>query len=266
MKNHLPQAHGIPVKKQYGQHFLRKQSVIDTMIDAVSITPQTSVFEIGCGDGFLTKSILQTAAARLWVFEIDPDWAAYVRGHYPDERMTIFQENILDVDFSQFEPHKPWVLLANLPYQITFPILHLLQQHKDLLQEGVVMVQEEVAQKITKSRGRGYGFISLFFQHHFTWKLLTKIPPADFFPPPKVDSRLLYFKPRQAEPIRDEEKFWAFIKYCFAQPRRTLRNNVLATKYAYLAEQDLPVLNLRAQQMNMQDFLTLWDIIHTTAA
>lgn len=265
MKHQTAQAHGIPVKKQYGQHFLRKQSVIDTMINAVSITPQTSVFEIGCGDGFLTKSILQTPAARLWVFEIDPDWASYVREQYPDERMTIFLENILDTDFARFEPHKPWVLLANLPYQITFPILHLLQQHRHLLQEGVVMVQEEVAQKITKGHGRGYGYISLFFQHYFSWKLLTKIHPGDFFPPPKVDSRLLYFMPRQPEPLRDEEKFWAFIKYCFAQPRRTLRNNLLASKYASLVHQDLPILNLRAQQMKMEDFLALWDIIHVSA-
>lgn len=264
-KTNLPQAHGIPVKKQYGQHFLRKQSVIDTMINSVSITPQTSVFEIGCGDGFLTKSILQTKAARLWVFEIDADWAYYVGEQYPDERMTIFLENILDVDFKRFEAHAPWVLLANLPYQITFPILHLLQQHRHLLQEGVIMVQEEVAQKITKTYGRGYGYISLFFQHYFSWELLTKINPNDFFPPPKVDSRLLHFKPLNPEPIQEEAKFWAFIKYCFSQPRRTLRNNLLATKYAHLAKQDLPIMQLRAQQMSMADFRLLWDLIQTSA-
>ncbi len=267
MKHHTPQAHGIAVKKQYGQHFLRNQAVIDTMINAVSIIPATNVFEIGCGDGFLTKSILQTAIARLWVFEIDHDWAAYVQQHYPDARMTIFEENILDTDFTQFEPHKPWVLLANLPYQITFPILHLLQQHRHLLQEGVIMVQEEVAQKITKSGGRGYGFISLFFQHFFDWKLLTKIPPTDFFPPPSVYSRLLHFAPRTVQPIPDEEKFWAFIKYCFAQPRRTLRNNLLATQFAWYAQRaDYQFGDMRAQQMKMEDFLALWKIIRPGAA
>jgi 16S rRNA (adenine1518-N6/adenine1519-N6)-dimethyltransferase len=262
MKHSTPQAHGIPVKKQFGQHFLRNQSVIDTMIDAVGITAATSVFEIGCGDGFLTKSILQTKAQRLWIFEIDHDWATYVAQTYPDTRMTIHEENILDVDFSPFKEHEPWVLLANLPYQITFPILHLLKEHRDLLQEGVVMVQEEVAQKITKTGGRGYGFVSLYFQHFFSWKLLTKIPPHDFYPPPSVDSRLLYFKPRVAETIPDEEKFWAFIKHCFAQPRRTLRNNLLATPYAWYAKRDdFQFDDLRAQQMSMKDFLTLWQII-----
>src|SRR5690348_8923224 len=106
-----PKQHGISVKKQFGQHFLRNQAVIDTMINAVSITPHTSIFEIGCGDGFLTRSILKTAMKKLWVFEIDPEWAAYVGKQYQDARMTIFEENILDVDFSTFEPYKPWVLL-----------------------------------------------------------------------------------------------------------------------------------------------------------
>ena len=86
------------------------------------------------------------------------------------------------------------------------------------------MIQEEVAQKIVKTSGRGYGFPSLFFQHYFEWKLLEKVPPGAFFPPPKVYSRLLYFKPKKMlQQIPDEAEFWEFIKHCFAQPRRTLK-------------------------------------------
>ena len=116
-------AHGIPLKKRYGQHFLREQIYVDHMIDAVELTPESSVFEIGCGDGFLTKSILATPIKRLWVYEIDESWAAHVKAAYHDERMTVFTENILDVDFSCFEPDKPWTLLANLPYQITHAMI-----------------------------------------------------------------------------------------------------------------------------------------------
>lgn len=233
MMKPYPHIEGIPVKKQYGQHFLRNQAVIDTMIAAVTCTPQTSIFEIGCGDGFLTRSILQTPCERLWVFEIDHDWVDYVKNRYQDSRMTIFEENILDVDFARFAANKPWTLLANLPYQITFPILRLLQENRHLLSEGVVMVQEEVAQKIVQTSGRGYGYPSLYFQHYFSWKLLTKIPPTDFYPPPAVFSRLLYFKPRTDSPvIPDEQAFWTFIKFCFAHPRRTLKNNLSSTHYA----------------------------------
>lgn len=259
-----PTIEGLRVKKQFGQHFLRNQAVIDQMINKVTLAAQDSVFEVGCGDGFLTRSILQTAAARLWVFEIDPDWASYVQAHYADDRMRIFQENILDVDFARFEENAPWTLLANLPYQITFPILHMLQKNKHLLKEGVIMVQEEVAQKIVAQSGRGYGVPSLFFQHHFTWELLGKIPPTDFYPAPKVFSRLLYFKPRTTlREIPDEERFWKFLKACFHQPRRTLGNNL--SPYSYNISTLSPEkLNLRAQQMNMDDFISLWNQINHT--
>ena len=166
----MKQAQGIEVKKKYGQHFLRKQSVADHMLDAVSLDQSTSVLEIGCGDGFLTKTILQKSIARLWVFEIDPEWVAYIKKTVPDDRLTVFEQNILDIDSAVLQPHKPWTFLSNIPYSITFPILHLVHTHRELFAEGVVMVQEEVAQKILKTSGRGYRLISLFFQPYLEWK------------------------------------------------------------------------------------------------
>jgi 16S rRNA (adenine1518-N6/adenine1519-N6)-dimethyltransferase len=250
--------HGIALKKQYGQHFLHEQIYVDHMIDAAEITPSTSVFEIGCGDGFLTKSLLQTPLQRLWVFEIDPEWAEFVKKTYPDERMTIFTENILDVDYAPFEEYKPWTLLANLPYQVTFPILYKLIDQRHLLKEGVVMVQEEVAQKIVRTSGRGYGFASLFLQYHFSWRLLDKVPPRAFLPPPKVQSRLIYFIPHKSLiPIPKEKEFWAFIKRCFQQPRRTLRNNLASYHYDLKRLSDETLL-LRGQQLGIEELITLW--------
>lgn len=252
---------GIEVKKKFGQHFLRQASVVDRMIETVHLDNNSSVFEIGCGDGFLTEAILKQPIARLWIFEIDPEWADYVAKKCADKRLTIFQEDILRVDFSKFEPHKPWVLLANLPYQITFPILHSLQANRSLLAEGVIMVQEEVAQKIVKTSGRGYGYSSLFFQYYFEWKMLDKVAPGAFYPPPKIYSRTLYFKPKQnVEPIVNEAEFWKFIKLLFHQPRRTLRNNLMQTHYD-LSKFPEELLNLRAQQLGMNDFLAMWTII-----
>jgi len=248
---------GIPLKKKYSQNFLKDTRYIDSMLSEVELMPTSSVFEIGGGSGVLTKVILQQQLARLWVFEIDPDWAAELK-KIKDDRLTVFEANFLDIDFSCFEPYKPWTLLANLPYQITFPILHLLQQHRDLLKEGVIMVQEEVAQKILKTGGRNYGFISLFFQWFFDWKLLDKVPPEAFYPKPKVFSRLLYFKPKKIVPkIELEQEFWQFIKVCFKQPRRTLRNNLSQTHYNMDVIKP-EVLALRAQQLSMNDFLAIW--------
>lgn len=259
-KKHVrqPELYGIAIKKRFGQHFLRNQKVIDCMLSRVKFTLQTNVFEIGCGDGFLTRAILQQPCARLWVFEIDSEWAQFVQGQYPNPRMTIFQENILDVDFVRFEPYAPWVLLANLPYSVTFPILHILQKNRHLLQEGVVMVQEEVAQKLVKKSGRGYGYVSLFFQHYFELELMEKIKPGAFVPPPKVDSRLVYFRPKkEVSVIPDEVNFWKFIKACFSQPRRTLRNSLASYQYTI---NDIPeqYRELRAQQLTIQDLLAIW--------
>lgn len=231
------------------------------MIDAVQLDENSSIFEIGCGDGFLTKSILTKPCARLWIFEIDHQWADYVKSQYPDPRMSMFEENILDISWEPFKQNAPWTLLSNLPYAVTFPILHMLKENRHLLKEGVIMLQEEVAQKIVKSSGRGYGFPSLYFQHFFSWRLLDKVPAKAFYPPPKVESRLLYFKPHDTvDVIEREAEFWEFIKRCFHQPRRTLRNNLQGFHYD-LSRIPADTFALRAQQMSKQQLLELWKTI-----
>lgn len=254
---------GIPLKKQFGQHFLNNQYFADKMIASVALNNHSSVFEIGCGDGFLTKTILQNSLERLWIFEIDTQWAEYIKNSIQDKRITIYEKNFLDIEGSFLEAHKPWILLSNLPYQITFPILYWLVDNRHLLQEGVVMIQEEVAQKIVKKSGKGYGYNSLFLQHFFDWTLLDKVAPEFFIPPPKVYSRLIHFKPKKSiTAIPAEQEFWNFIKLCFRQPRRTLRNNLTQT---HINMQKIPedFLALRAQQMSIHDLLIIWDLVRS---
>jgi 16S rRNA (adenine1518-N6/adenine1519-N6)-dimethyltransferase len=251
----------IPFKKQHGQNFLRDQLVADHAVQAVTLTKQSNVFEIGCGDGFLTRTILQKPIARLWCFEIDPEWANKVRKKISDPRLTIYEQDFLKTDFAMMTPHQPWVLLANLPYHISFPILHLLVEHRAMLQEGVVMLQEEVAQKLVKTGGRGYGYVSLFFQHYFAMKLLDKVPPTSFEPAPKVFSRLVHFKPHASvEAIPNEVGFWLLIKVAFKQPRRTLHNNLKQGSYD-ISKLPAEILALRAQQMDMQQLLAMWKLL-----
>ena len=196
---------------------------------------------------------------KLRVFEIDPEWAALVKKDLEsDARVEVTQSNILDENLNELFAGEKWTLLANLPYCITFPILHLLQKSSAVVKEGVIMIQEEVAQKILKKSGRGYGYPSLFFQHYFDWQLMDKVPPTAFFPPPKVDSRLLYFKTNEnPEFIVDEQGFWKFIKLCFLQPRRTLKNNLQQSKFG-LEPFDAELLKKRAQELSMKDFLDIW--------
>lgn len=262
MSYHKPYRQGIALKKKHGQNFLKDRFYIDNMIEAVHIDEQISVIEIGCGEGILTKAILDTNCKKLKVFEIDEEWASYVHSLYgADKRLEMILENVLDARWDQIENQRPWVLLANLPYHITFPIFYKIHKHRDMFTEGVVMIQEEVAQKLVKVTGRDYGYSSLFFQHYFEMRLLDKVPPQAFFPAPKVFSRLLYFKPRaDLVSIPDEEEFWKYIKLCYHQPRRTLRNN-LAQSHFDLSRLPEDLLLKRAQQLVMKDLLDIWEKI-----
>lgn len=259
-----PFRQGIELKKKHGQNFLKERSYIERMIDAVHVDKTVSVMEIGCGEGILTQAILEGPCKQLKVFEIDPEWASYVQNLYgTDRRLTMVQENVLDANWDLLIDQGPWILLANLPYHVTFPILYKVHKYREMFQEGVIMVQEEVAQKLVKSGGRDYGYTSLFFQHYFSWKLLDKVPPGAFFPPPKVFSRLIHFVPKKnIMPIVQEEEFWKFIKLCFHQPRRTLHNN-LKQSHLDITKLFNELLQKRAQQLTMQDFLSIWNLLHT---
>ncbi|MCX5924384.1 MAG: 16S rRNA (adenine(1518)-N(6)/adenine(1519)-N(6))-dimethyltransferase RsmA [Candidatus Dependentiae bacterium] len=257
-----PRLQGIELKKRYGQHFLKDRTYVDRMISAVHLDNTVSVMEIGCGEGILTGAILEGPCKQLKVFEIDGQWAEHVQNKYgSDSRLHVIENNILDVYWDTLLPEAPWVLLANLPYQITFPILYLLQKNREMFLEGVIMIQEEVAQKIVKTSGRGHGYSSLYFQHYFDWKLMDKIAPEAFYPAPNVFSRLLYFKPKKVvQVIEREEEFWKFIKLCFVQPRRTFRNN-LAQSHFDIEKLDEQTLKKRAEQLSMEEFLQVWQLL-----
>ncbi|MGZ6250916.1 MAG: 16S rRNA (adenine(1518)-N(6)/adenine(1519)-N(6))-dimethyltransferase RsmA [Candidatus Chromulinivorax sp.] len=259
-----PEKQGIALKKHFGQHFLQDHFFIDQIIAKINFTPETNVFEIGCGEGVLTKAIAAQKIKQLQVFEIDEEWAKLVGAALAhDARVKVNLTNILDVNLNELFAGQKWTLLANLPYNITFPILHLLQRSSDVIAEGVIMIQEEVAQKIMQTSGRGYGYPSLFFQHYFDWQLMDKVPPTAFYPAPKVWSRLLYFKPKTSpQVIPHEQAFWKFIKACFMQPRRTLKNNLQQSHYGLqvgLFSDEL--LQKRAQQLSMQDLLGIWQLL-----
>jgi 16S rRNA (adenine1518-N6/adenine1519-N6)-dimethyltransferase len=262
IKTHILDYHKPRKKKFLGQHFLRKQSVVDNMISKVNVTPQTSVMEVGCGDGFLTRSILeQTKCKKLLVYEIDKEWVDFLGRSIKDDRLTINHENFLDVDLQELEASGPCVFLANLPYNITFPAIFKLQKSKHLFKEGVFMIQEEVAQKLVATRGKGYSATSLFLRNHFDFELLEKVEPAAFNPPPKVFSRLVYFKPKDSEQkIDEEEKFWKFVRLCFKFPRQMLRNNLKSTDYDISKLSD-DLLKLRSQQLSFKDFIEIWNVV-----
>lgn len=261
MKN-SPHQHGISVKKQHGQNFLRDAALLDRIVAHAAIPQGAAVLEIGCGDGALTQALLASPLGQLRVYEIDPEWAQHVEMGIKDPRLSIVQKDILAVDISaELAQSAPWVLVANLPYHITFPILQKLLVNPKIVPRGIFMVQEEVAQKLVGKYGRAYGAVSIFFQHYWDLSLHEKIGPDAFFPPPKVDSRLVEFRAREhCVDIPQEADFWRFVKACFHQPRRTLKNNLAPFHYNLSAIPE-EMLALRAQQIAPDIFYSLWNMI-----
>ncbi len=263
MKNDQPRR-----KKSLGQHFLRRESVVRLMIEKVKDSCNDAVIlEIGCGDGFLTRNILeQTNCARLVCLEIDLQWVEFVKRRIKDPRLEILNANALDVDWSKFSDNgsKSMVMLANLPYNVTFPIIKKLRENATLFTEGVIMVQDEVAQKFVAKSGRNFGFVSLLLQHTFDMSLMAKVGPESFCPPPKVSSRLVHFKPKaKTINIEREENFWRFIRVCFSAPRKMLKNNLRC----YNVNPEIierKVGGLRAQQMNFNQLLELWEYVRSS--
>lgn len=251
-------------KKHLGQHFLRDADVVEKMISAVKIESR-AILEIGCGDGFLTQAILESnpCCKTLISVEFDRDWFDFVNKKLKDPRLILIHDNVLDIDFSSLQVTFPMVLLANLPYNISFPILYKLVENKHLFSEGVFMVQEEVAQRLVAVSGRDKGSISLFMQHHFDFRLLDKIHPSAFLPPPKVFSRTVYFKPK-TDSLGLEQKdvvaFWDFVKHCFHHPRQTLGNNLKKANFgaSVIERLDKSELSARAQQLKLEQFLEIW--------
>jgi len=256
------------IKKKYlGQHFLRQQEIVDKMVNQVA-TAEKTILEIGCGDGFLTKTILANSQCKKLIsVEVDSAWAQEVATKITDPRLTVINADILTYPWDSLANEGGVVLLANLPYNITFPILHLLIKNRQHFTEGVFMVQEEVAQKITAQK-KGVSAITIFMQAYLELKLLDKVRPEAFVPPPKVFSRTVYFRPQPQELVttKDPEGFWKFVQLSFRHPRQTLRNNFKKAgfKVEGFAELTPELLEKRAQHLKLADFLKIWQENNST--
>jgi len=250
-----------PQKKHLGQHFLISQTPINTMLSTIPITEDTTIVEIGCGNGILTRALLETKCRALHVVEIDADWANHIYHTIKDPRLTIHHADALTFDFTQLKGSGRLVLMANLPYLITFPLFAKIVEHHPLFDDGMVMIQDEAAERIAHKTGRRFGAVSMFLQHSLTVTLSDAVPASFFSPPPKVLSRLMRFQPKQSRiPLENPEAFWSFVYECFKSPRQTLGNNLKRTCHAW-QKLSTEQLQLRAQQLNEQQMYELWQEI-----
>ncbi|HLK34468.1 MAG TPA: 16S rRNA (adenine(1518)-N(6)/adenine(1519)-N(6))-dimethyltransferase RsmA [Terriglobales bacterium] len=229
-------------RPKLGQHFLADQHAAERIVEAMGDISQKTVIEIGPGRGALT-GILAERARRLIAIELDRVLAAQLRMHLGRyENVEIIEGDILAIDFSTVLGPRPGMnrpgivhvpeknrLVGNLPYFITSDILlHLFQFH-EYFESIVIMVQEEVADRIAaKPGGRDYGLLSATVQLYAKVEKLFSLPPGAFNPPPKVHSAVLRLNiASQVEKLRvPEREFIEFLKLSFGQKRKTLANNL----------------------------------------
>jgi 16S rRNA (adenine1518-N6/adenine1519-N6)-dimethyltransferase len=226
----------MPAKSKLGQNFLRDPQAAQRIVAALGDIAARTVVEIGPGRGAITES-LATKAARVIAVELDRELAAALRGQFPPERVTVAEQDVLQFDFAAAaaQAGAPLRVVGNLPYYITSPILLKLAASHAALDSAVLMVQREVADRVTAAPGsRDFGVLSVTVQMHGPVEQLFTLPPSAFSPPPEVHSTVFRwrFAPRFTELGVDAEQFLPFIRQAFAQKRKTLANNLRAAGIA----------------------------------
>jgi 16S rRNA (adenine1518-N6/adenine1519-N6)-dimethyltransferase len=217
-------------KSKLGQNFLRDPQAVDRIVAALGPLEGRTVVEIGPGQGAITR-LLAERAGHLIAVELDHALALALRVHLPS--IEVAEQDVLEFDFTHAAEQAggPLLVVGNLPYYITSPILLRLSAHHRALELAVVMVQREVAERVTASPGsRDYGVLTVTAQMYGSAQPLFTLPPSAFSPPPEVHSTVFRwrFAPRFNELGVDEAPFLGFVKQAFAQKRKTLANNLRA--------------------------------------
>lgn len=226
--------HGFTFKKSFGQNFLTDTNILQKIVDTAEIDDQVNVIEIGPGIGALTE-FLAERAAQVMAFEIDHRLVPILADTLRDfDNVTIVNEDILKVDLAQHiqnfkNPDLPIKVVANLPYYITTPILMHLIESGIPFSEFVVMMQKEVADRISaQPNTKAYGSLSIAVQYYMTAKVAFIVPRTVFVPAPNVDSAILKMvrRPEPAVAVKDENLFFKVSKASFTHRRKTLWNNL----------------------------------------
>lgn len=224
----------IKMKKSLGQNFLIEPQILEKMMATGKIDQQTTVIEIGPGIGALTEYLARNAKEVI-AFEIDPRFVEILQETLSDyNNVTIHHQDILKVNFND-EIYRPLheaerlVVVANLPYYITTPIIMNLIESDLKFDQLVMMMQKEVAERMTASvNTKSYNSLTLAIQNTMEAKVSFIVPKTVFIPQPNVDSAVLSLT-RLAKPIANVDNLEAFhrlIRFCFVQRRKTIWNNL----------------------------------------
>jgi 16S rRNA (adenine1518-N6/adenine1519-N6)-dimethyltransferase len=263
----------MPAKPKLGQNFLVDTEAIQRIAASIGDLTGRTVVEIGPGRGAITAA-LAARASHVLAVELDHVLALGLCVQFPSDRVYVVEQDVLQFDFAAASPAagERLLVVGNLPYGITSPILLKLAASHAALDRAVLMVQREVADRVVAQPGsRDYGLLSVTVQMHGPAQRLFTLPPSAFSPPPEVHSAVIRwrFAPRFAELGVEEAPFLRFVRQCFAQKRKTLANNLraagitAATTFRALDQAAIDPL-ARAEALPMESFAALWRSINAS--
>lgn len=270
--------HGFTFKKSFGQNFLTDTNILQNIVDTAEIDKNVNVIEIGPGIGALTEFLAENAA-EVMAFEIDDRLIPILDDTLRDfDNVKVINEDILKSDLQSrikefANPDLPIKVVANLPYYITTPILMHLIESKIPFAEFVVMMQKEVADRISaEPNTKAYGSLSIAVQYYMTAKVAFIVPRTVFVPAPNVDSAILKMT-RREQPlvqVKDEDFFFRVSKIGFVHRRKTLWNNLTshfgkADETKAKLEQALEIAeikpSIRGEALSIAEFAKLADAL-----
>ena len=259
-----------------GQHFLVDTCVRNAIVEASGVGPGDLVLEIGPGKGALTRALAERVSVLVAV-EVDPELVAYLRRELADvPHAHVIHADILSCDIGQIALEHArtapgplrLMAVANLPYYITTPVLHRLLSASQLFEAFTLMVQLEVAQKLTARAGSaGYGELSILAQYYTRPELLFTVGPMSFEPPPRVQSAVVKMTVGRSPDAGDVDPgpLFAVVRAGFAKRRKNIRNSLVSSTL-FGGDHDLvdAVLGragldqrLRAEQLDLEGFARL---------
>ena len=271
--------HGFTFKKSFGQNFLTDTNILQKIVDTAEIDENVNVIEIGPGIGALTEFLAENAA-EVMTFEIDERLVPILADTLRDfDNVRVVGEDILKSDLQarikEFaNPNLPIKVVADLPYYITTPILMHLIESGIPFSEFVVMMQREVADRISaQPNSKSYGSLSIAVQYYMTAKVAFIVPRTVFVPAPNVDSAILKMVRRDqpAVGVKDEAFFFGVSKASFTHRRKTLWNNLTSyfgksnevkTKLESALDNAELSPSVRGEALDLQEFARLADSLY----
>ncbi len=259
-------------RKRFGQHFLAQPATASRIVQSAELSASDVAVEIGPGLGALTRFILPVVH-RLYLVEVDRDMAEYLRERLPQpEIASVVEKDVLEFDFAGLHQKvgRRLVLIGNLPYNISSPIMFHLLEAFPVVERAVFMVQKEVGIRFAASPGtKDYGVLSVLLGIYARVTPLFTVGPRQFYPPPKVDSIVLRMDFADESPTRIPFDFLRqFVSKAFQQRRKTLSNSlkgVFGTAAATLdaAYEEIAIdPKRRPETLSPAEFLALAQKIH----